>query len=143
MAQPNITFLNQTKTQGEKDFDYLLDLVAHEYTKNKRLLIFCETDAQMLTLDEALWQLAPERFLAHATIKEPTHTKAPIVLTVNEIPLQQGFSCCINLQPLALIPWPNIPQIYEFVPMEAISKQKARDKFKAYSLAGIRPQFKN
>ncbi len=143
-----ITFFNQ---QAESTNSLLVKLVTDKYRQGQRVFVLCQDKKQMMELDEVLWQLDPDSFLAHATIDEPASNKAPIVLANSEPddqPFKDNqlskigrFACWFNLTEQALSPIPATSEVIEFVPIDEAAKQLARDRFKTYCQLGIKPSF--
>ncbi len=138
----SITFYSDNDKQASLH-QTLVKLVTRRYRSGKRVFIRCDNQQQMLQIDEALWQLDADSFLAHALDGEPSAQKAPILLGANNPENLSGFGCWVNLTTEAIVPIPRTEEILEIVPDDDSGKQLARDRFKSYCQQGIKPAFQD
>jgi DNA polymerase-3 subunit chi len=146
---PSIVFYstpdNKAETGSEEDKKFLqktlVKLVSRRYRSGQRIFIRCSDQTQMLELDEALWQLDADSFLAHSIDGEPSADKAPILIGTNNPENLNGFGCWVNLTESALVPIPRTEEIIEFVPSEEAQKAQARERYKIYCQNGVKPAF--
>lgn len=96
------------------------------------VLILCENQEQLETLDALLWQFDPLSFVPH-DIDDPT---SPICLSC-QLPSQfQGL--CINLSGQA-IQAAGMQRLLEIVENSETAKAAGRQRFKAYRSMGLEP----
>lgn len=139
---PSIVFYSE-ETNPHPLEQTLVKLVTRRYRSGQRIYIRCEDQKQMLEIDEALWKLDPDSFLAHAIDGESSSAQAPILLGTNNPSNINGFGCWVNLTTSAIVPVPRTEEIIEFVPTDESGKQMARDRYKSYCQHGIKPAFQN
>ena len=136
----SITFYSDDDKQSSFE-QTLVKLVTRHYRSGQRVFIRCDSQQQMLQIDEALWQLEANSFLAHALDGEPSAQKAPILLGSNNPQQLSGFACWVNLTQQAIVPIPRTEEIVELVPSDNMGIQLARNRFKTYCQQGVKPAF--
>jgi len=119
----------------------LVKLVSRRYRSGQRIFVRCSDQTQMLELDEALWKLEADSFLAHSIDGEPSAKQAPILIGTNNPENMNAYGCWVNLTESALIPIPRTEEIIEFVPNQDSAKTLARERYKAYCQQGVKPAF--
>ncbi len=119
----------------------LVKLISRRYRSGHRVFVRCHDQSQMLQLDEALWKLEADSFLAHSIDGETSADKAPIVIGTNNPANVNGFACWLNLTESAISPVPRADEIIEIVPPDESGKALARERYKAYCQQGIKPSF--
>ena len=75
------------------------DLAASAWRLGKRVLLVCESEAQALNIDEALWQREPDEFVPHNLSGEATTYATPIEISWTGKRNAQSRDLLINLQP--------------------------------------------
>ncbi|MDU5729420.1 MAG: DNA polymerase III subunit chi [Citrobacter freundii] len=115
----NATFYlldNDTQQDGLSAVEQLVcEIAAERWRAGKRVLIACENEKQALRLDEALW----------ARIAWPEkRNSSPRDLLIS---LRVGFADFATA----------FTEVIDFVPYEDSLKQSARDRYKAYRVAGF------
>lgn len=113
------------------------ELAAEHFRRGKRVLIACEEQQQALRLDEALWRRPVDSFVPHNLAGEGPRGGAPVEIAWPEkrsfsprdvlITLRQNFADFATA----------FPEVIDFVPYENSLKQRARERYKAYRLAGF------
>ncbi len=140
MNRPTVTFYPLAENQ-QRWGAVILDLLLPLYRSRNRVYIVCSSEQEMLELDENLWQLATERFIAHALDDEDSAKRSPVVLGRSSTPRSGRFSHWFNLTETHLTPLPDATSIIEFVPAEDAQKALARTRFRGYCELGVKPLF--
>jgi len=136
---PLIVFYSE-KPSSSRD-QTLVKLISRHYRSGQKVFIRCHNQTQVLQLDETLWQLEADSFLAHSIDGEASADKAPILIGTNNPPNLNGFACWVNLTESAIVPIPRTEEIIEFVPSDDAGKVLARARYKSYCQQGIKPAF--
>lgn len=113
------------------------ELAASQWRNGKRVLIACESESQAILLDEALWQRPPHSFVPHNLSGEGPRSGAPVELCW---PQKRGNSprdTLISLLPQITSFASTFHEVIDFVPGDAFRKQQARERYKAYRVAGF------
>ena len=113
------------------------ELAAENFRAGKRLLIACVDEQQAIRLDEALWQRDAHAFVPHNLAGEGPRYGAPVELAW---PQRRGSSprdVLISLLPQFADFATAFHEVIDFVPYEDTQKQLARDRYKAYRVAGF------
>ena len=107
------------------------------------VLVLCPDDTSMASLDERLWTIHPESFLAHGVAGEDRESNAeqPILLSQNiihdndpQVLINGGIEVPPQLEGFA--------HIVDFVDgWDEGLKQAARERFRTYRQLGMEPQY--
>ena len=107
------------------------------------VLVLCPDDTSMASLDERLWTIHPESFLAHGVAGEDRESNAeqPILLSQNiihdndpQVLINGGIEVPPQLDGFA--------HIVDFVDgWDEGLKQAARERFRTYRQLGMEPQY--
>lgn len=114
------------------------ELAASQWRSGRRVLLACESEQQAIRLDEMLWQRPVNSFVPHNLAGEGPRTGAPVELCW---PQKRGNSpreVLISLLPDCASFASAFPEVVDFVPYDESGKQLARERYKAYRLAGFR-----
>ncbi|WP_312983942.1 DNA polymerase III subunit chi [Atlantibacter sp.] len=129
---------NDTHQDGLSAVEQLVcEIAAERWRAGKRVLIACENEAQAIRLDEALWARDPDSFVPHNLAGEGPRAGAPVELAW---PQKRGSSArdvLISLLPGFADFATAFPEVVDFVPYEETQKQLARERYKAYRVAGF------
>ena len=137
----NTTFYlldNDTLHNGLNAVEQLVcELAAEKFRAGKRVLVACENEQQAIRLDEALWQRDVQAFVPHNLAGEGPRYGAPVELAWPE---RRGSTPRDVL--ISLLPWfadfaTAFLEVIDFVPDEVSQKQLARERYKAYRVAGF------
>ena len=113
------------------------EIAAERWRAGKRVLIACENEKQALRLDEALWARPAESFVPHNLAGEGPSGGAPVELAWpekrNSSPRDLLISLRVGFADFATA----FTEVIDFVPYEDSLKQSARDRYKAYRVAGF------
>lgn len=113
------------------------DLAADRWRTGKRVLIACEDEAQAVRLDEALWQRDASRFVPHNLAGEGPRGGAPVELAWPQKRGSAARDLLISLLPAFPVFATAFKEVIDFVPYEDTQKQLARERYKAYRVAGF------
>ncbi|SES80926.1 DNA polymerase III subunit chi [Thorsellia anophelis] len=111
-------------------------LAARYYQTNKRVLLVCENQKHAERLDEWLWQLDPDRFIAHNLAGEGPKIGAPIELCWPERRSNIQRDIMIHLATPFVDFAPIFKSIIDFVPAIEQEKIAARERYKQYREIG-------
>lgn len=113
------------------------ELAAVRWRAGKRVLIACESEVQAVRLDEALWQRDANSFVPHNLAGEGPRSGAPVELAWPQKRGSTARDVLINLQPAFAVFATAFPEVIDFVPYEESQKRLARERYKAYRVAGF------
>ncbi|UVK77850.1 MAG: DNA polymerase III subunit chi [Sodalis sp. Fse] len=113
------------------------DLAAIKWREGKLVLIACEDHVQALKLDDALWVRDPNSFLPHNLSGEGPSYGAPLEVCWPQRRCNSPRDLLISLLPSCADFAFAFHEVIDFVPYEDISKQLARDRYKAYRSLGF------
>ncbi len=137
----NATFYlldNDTAADGLNAVERLTcELAAERWRNGKRILIACEDEQQAIRLDEALWARDPHSFVPHNLAGEGPRAGAPVELAW---PGKRGSSprdLLICLLPQFADFATAFHEVIDFVPHDESLKPLARERYKAYRVAGF------
>ena len=103
----------------------------------RRVQTACEDDRQAIRLAEALWSRPPESFVPHNLAGEGPRGGAPVEIAWpqkrNSSPRDILISLRLNFADFATA----FTEVIDFVPYEDNLKQLARERYKAYRMAGF------
>ena len=132
----NATFYlldNDATADGLSAVEQLVcDVAAERFRAGKRILIACEDEQQAIRLDEALWSRPAESFVPHNLSGEGPRGGAPV-----EIAWPQKRNLLISLRANFADFATAFTEVIDFVPYEDSLKQLARERYKAYRMAGF------
>lgn len=112
------------------------DLAARAWRAGKRVIIACETEAQALNIDEALWARDPDDFVPHNLSGEATTYATPIEVSWKGKRNTQRRDLLISLQTEIPDFINSFNQIMDFVPVDEAEKAQARERYKQYRQLG-------
>ena len=137
----NATFYlldNDTHAEGLSAVEQLVcELAADGFRAGKRVLIACENEQQAIRLDEALWQRDAQAFVPHNLAGEGPRYGAPVELAWPQRRGSAPRDLLISLLPQFADFATVFHEVIDFVPYEESQKQLARERYKAYRVAGF------
>ncbi|QIX96270.1 DNA polymerase III subunit chi [Cedecea sp. FDAARGOS_727] len=137
----NATFYlldNDTHAEGLSAVEQLVcELAADGFRAGKRVLIACEDEQQAIRLDEALWQRDAHAFVPHNLAGEGPRYGAPVELAWPQRRGSAPRDILISLLPQLADFATAFLEVIDFVPYEDTQKQLARERYKAYRVAGF------
>jgi DNA polymerase-3 subunit chi len=123
------------------DPSWVVDWLLPHYEGKRRVCIVAASQEQAELLDEHLWQLPGERFVAHALADEASAAHAPVVIATQTDDVPGQASVWLNLGTKALLPFPKGKELHEQVASDKEHKEQAREKFRQYRSNGVQPVF--
>lgn len=137
----NATFYlldNDTHAEGLSAVEQLVcELAADGFRAGKRVLIACEDEQQAIRLDEALWRRDAHAFVPHNLAGEGPRYGAPVELAWPQRRGSAPRDILISLLPQFADFATAFLEVIDFVPYEDTQKQLARERYKAYRVAGF------
>lgn len=137
----NATFYlmdNDTAADGLSAQELLVcELAAVRWREGKRILIACEDEQQAIRLDEALWQRDAHSFVPHNLAGEGPRAGAPVELAWPARRGSHSRDLLISLLPHFADFATAFHEVIDFVPYDESLKQLARERYKAYRVAGF------
>lgn len=137
----NATFYlldNDTHAEGLSAVEQLVcELAAEAFRAGKRVLVACEDEQQASRLDEALWQRDAQAFVPHNLAGEGPRYGAPVELAWPQRRGSAPRDLLISLLPQFADFATAFLEVIDFVPYEESQKQLARERYKAYRVAGF------
>ncbi|MGB7997780.1 DNA polymerase III subunit chi [Photobacterium halotolerans] len=110
------------------------------YQQGQSVFLLAETREQAEWLDEYLWQQDPDNFVPHNLIGEGPRQGSPVEIGWPGLRHSGRRAVLINLSQDAPNFAVTFAQVVDFVPCDEKLKQQARERYKAYRLAGIQLQ---
>ena len=108
-----------------------------ELTSGERVLIACEDEKQAYRLDEALWARPAESFVPHNLAGEGPRGGAPVEIAWPQKRSSSPRDILISLRTSFADFATAFTEVVDFVPYEDSLKQLARERYKAYRVAGF------
>ncbi|MEA1062479.1 DNA polymerase III subunit chi [Apirhabdus apintestini] len=113
------------------------ELAAERWRAGKRILIACEDEPQAIRLDEALWERDPHSFVPHNLAGEGPRGGAPVELAWPQKRNSAPRDLLISLLPDFADFATAFYEVIDFVPNDESLKPLARERYKAYRIAGF------
>lgn len=119
---------------------YACRLLRKAYLRGARLLVLVE-EAGRPALDAALWTMAPDAFIPHATASDPAYvrSRSPIQLA-SRLPADSDATVLVNLLHDVPSGFDAYARVIEVVTGDDVDRQHARERWKYYKANGIKPQ---
>ncbi|GAB3528302.1 MULTISPECIES: DNA polymerase III subunit chi [Photobacterium] len=138
------TFYIIDDKQVEADSDYQLHFACHQaalsYKQGQKVYLLAGSKEQAEQIDEYLWQQEPDNFVPHNLIGEGPRGGSPVEIGWPGLRHSGRRGILINLSQEAPNFAVTFSQVVDFVPCDEKLKQLARERYKAYRLAGIQLQ---
>ncbi|MGO5000006.1 DNA polymerase III subunit chi [Oceanisphaera sp. W20_SRM_FM3] len=128
-------YLLPASATPESTVAWVCELTTDFYRQGLGVFIHAQDKIQAEALDEALWQLPSDGFIAHNLQGEGPPQGAQVVIGWQ--PPKNGRAVLINLAPTAPDFARRFKQLVDFVPSDDEGKQAARERFKVYRQAGF------
>ncbi|MDF7681766.1 DNA polymerase III subunit chi [Enterobacteriaceae bacterium ESL0689] len=113
------------------------DIAAERWRSGQRVLIACEDEQQAIRLDEALWRRPVDHFVPHNLAGEGPRGGAPVEIAWPEKRSHTPRDILISLRRSFADFATAFTEVIDFVPYEDTLKQLARERYKAYRMAGF------
>jgi len=134
------------QSKGDGLYSYMIDLLAMHYEKRTYLSLVCSDKEQAEEMDELMWQLPADKFIAHNLQGEGPINGSPVEITWLNSKVGhkvRNKKLVINVSGQFLSDFNEYQQIIDFVPNETKQKELARERYKQYKQAGCRMSFVN
>jgi DNA polymerase-3 subunit chi len=128
-------YVLQDASQSVEMLACRLALMAWE--QGHRIFIMVETDTQMDSLDQLMWQNPQGRFLPHS--KAGTGESAPVEIGTAKQIKDESRNVLINLTDQAVQAPDRFKRLLELVPATDTQRKFSRDKFRQYRDLGMQP----
>ncbi len=112
-------------------------LAAMSYRQGNNVYLLAANKQQAEQIDEYLWQQDPDSFVPHNLVGEGPNGGSPVEIGWSTLRHTGRRATLINLAENAPNFAVSFPQVVDFVPCDEKLKQLARERYKAYRLAGI------
>lgn len=116
-------------------FAYACQLAAYHYSQGQKVFIATEDQADAFKVDEYLWQFSGDSFVPHNLTGEPPYYGAPVEIGWQKS--KQRRQVLINLRKIAPAFATEFAQVVDFVPIDELLKQQARQRYATYKQWGI------
>lgn len=137
MAQGRFYILDQL--DDKQLLQFVCQLVCEQYRQGMRIAVMASDQAQAEALDELLWQLPADAFIAHNLLGEGPPTGTPVMISWPQ--QQQAFQghrqCLINLAFEVPEQAQRSRLAIDFVPTEESARAQARERYKQYRQLGF------
>lgn len=138
MANATFYLLNESdNNEQETIFNTACALTCHYFQQGQRIYVAARDKAQAEQIDEWLWQRDPTDFVPHNLVGEGPSGASPVEIGWSGVRHSGHRSVLINLAPEPSNFAPSFAQVIDFVPCDETLKQQARNRYKAYRMAGI------
>ena len=128
--------LENDEVLAQKNFNYLVGIIEPFYNKRKQIFILVKNELSEQKLDEFLWSLPAEKFLAHCISNEISFNSSPIVIS-HKISNYKSDRVLINLSDNSMINNLTSSTIIDFVPNKEELKKVARMRYIQYKKLGF------
>ncbi|WP_394340995.1 DNA polymerase III subunit chi [Photobacterium leiognathi] len=124
---------------ADTDFQchFACHLAAMSYRQGNKVYLLAANKQQAEQIDEYLWQQDPDSFVPHNLIGEGPNGGSPVEIGWATLRHTGHRATLINLAETAPNFAVTFAQVVDFVPCDEKLKQLARERYKAYRLAGI------
>ncbi len=119
---------------------YACRLLRKAYQQGAKLLVLVD-EADRGALDTALWTMAQDAFIPHASTADPSYvwSRSPIQLTAR-LPVESDATVLVNLGAAVPAGYERYDRVIEVVTGSDLDRQQARERWKYYKSNGIEPQ---
>lgn len=124
----------EPSTQIPAHFDLAARSAAKLYRAGQRVFIYVDTVEDAHAIDEHLWQFDADSFVPHNLQGEGPKGGAPV--EIGQMPPVGRRAILINLATHIPDFIRRFEQVYDFVPVEPMAKQAARERFKQLRTIG-------
>lgn len=119
---------DESQAKADDHFSLAADIAAEQYRLGQRVFIFVDNADTAHAIDETIWSFDPDSFVPHNLQGEGPKGGAPV--EIGTTPPVGNRKVLINLA--AQLPdfIRRFNQVFDFVPVESVAKQAARERFK-------------
>ncbi|WP_318499673.1 DNA polymerase III subunit chi [Photobacterium leiognathi] len=139
MTHATFYIIDDKQESADKDFQchFACHLAAMSYRQGNKVYLLAANKQQAEQIDEYLWQQDPDSFVPHNLIGEGPNGGSPVEIGWATLRHTGHRATLINLAETAPNFAVTFAQVVDFVPCDEKLKQLARERYKAYRLAGI------
>jgi DNA polymerase III subunit chi len=119
---------DESLAKSDDHFALAAQIAAEQYRNGQRVFIYVDNNETACAIDEIIWAFDPDSFVPHNLQGEGPKGGAPV--EIGTTPPVGNRKVLINLAN-------NLPdfirrfnQVFDFVPVEPVAKQAARERFK-------------
>ncbi|ASK78325.1 hypothetical protein CF386_04490 [Paraphotobacterium marinum] len=120
----------------QRNLNFLVGIIEPFYNIKKQIFILVNNELSEQKLDEFLWNLPAEKFLAHCISSEVSFNGSPIVISHN-FSNYSSNRIFINLSESLVINNISSATIIDFVPNKEELKKSARMRYMQYKKLGF------
>jgi DNA polymerase III subunit chi len=119
---------DESHAKADDHFSLAAQIAADQYRLGHRVFVFVDNTDTAHAIDETIWSFDPDSFVPHNLQGEGPKGGAPV--EIGTTPPVGNRKVLINLA--AQLPdfIRRFNQVFDFVPVEALAKQAARERFK-------------
>nr|WP_285817757.1 DNA polymerase III subunit chi [Echinimonas agarilytica] len=129
--------MKDEQTEGTAHLVLACSIAQHYANKGLKLYVLTDTDEQAAAIDDLLFALPTEQFVAHAQVQFAPRYGAPVL--IGSSTPQNFVPLLINLSAKGPMNAVKCRHIIDLVPSEPTLKQQARDRYRSYQGFGIAP----
>ncbi|WP_318490146.1 DNA polymerase III subunit chi [Photobacterium leiognathi] len=139
MTHATFYIIDDKQESADIDFQchFACHLAAMSYRQGNKVYLLAANKQQAEQIDEYLWQQDPDSFVPHNLIGEGPNSGSPVEIGWATLRHTGHRATLINLAETAPNFAVTFAQVVDFVPCDEKLKQLARERYKAYRLAGI------
>ncbi|WP_305405902.1 DNA polymerase III subunit chi [Photobacterium leiognathi] len=139
MTHATFYIIDDKQESADTDFQchFACHLAAMSYRQGNKVYLLAANKQQAEQIDEYLWQQDPDSFVPHNLIGEGPNGGSPVEIGWAALRHTGHRATLINLAETAPNFAVTFAQVVDFVPCDEKLKQLARERYKAYRLAGI------
>lgn len=119
---------DESKAQADDHFALAAQIAAEQYRLGNRVFIFVDNEHTAYAIDETLWAFDPDSFVPHNLQGEGPKAGAPV--EIGTTPPVGKRNVLINLANSLPDFIRRFSEVFDFVPIEPVAKQAARERFK-------------
>lgn len=129
---------DSARTGSEDLLKSVCQIIARHYHQGERVFVLADGQHQAEQIDELLWQMDPDEFIAHNLVGEGPKGGAPVEIGWQAATTRRAT--LIHLQVSVASDLNNYQHVIDFVPADDEGKQQARERYKVYRRFGLTPQ---
>ncbi|WP_318454634.1 DNA polymerase III subunit chi [Photobacterium leiognathi] len=139
MTHATFYIIDDKQESADTDFQcyFACHLAAMSYRQGNKVYLLAANKQQAEQIDEYLWQQDPDSFVPHNLVGEGPNGGSPVEIGWATLRHTGHRATLINLAETAPNFAVTFAQVVDFVPCDEKLKQLARERYKAYRLAGI------
>jgi DNA polymerase-3 subunit chi len=119
---------DESKAQADDHFALAAQIAADQYRLGQRVFIYVDDTDTAYAIDETIWAFDPDSFVPHNLQGEGPKGGAPV--EIGSTPPVGNRKVLINLATHLPDFIRRFNHVFDFVPVEPVAKQAARERFK-------------